>query len=264
MRIKPMVAALALLLSASVQQTLAEQMGEGAYQDRRVQTAFYTPDNVFRIQAVVGRTSLVQFPAYETVYEPSGLIVAGDPQAWSIGVNKAGNVVAIKPTTDEDPNTNLIINTNRHTYLLELKLVKQVSDMTYALRFTYPDPPKKPVAVRDFNPDPCPGPIDTFQVRGDEPIAPSEGWTNGTFTCFRFVTNAPRPVVYQVQPDGTEKLANVRNVQNIMVVHGVSKLFRFRMNDLVMEARNRQQVGGFYNYNGTTTGEIREVKHAEQ
>jgi len=264
MRNKSILTVMALLLSCSVQQALAEQMGEGSFQDRRVQTAFYTPDNVFRIQAVVGRTSLVQFPAHETVNEDSGLIVTGDPTAWSIGANKAGNIVAIKPTTDEEPNTNLIINTNRHTYLLELKLVKQVADMTYSLRFTYPEPPKKPVANREFNPDPCPGPIDTFQVRGDEAIAPSEGWANGTFTCFRFVTNAPRPVVYQVQPDGTEKLANVRNVQNIMVVHGVSQLFRFRMNNLVMEARNRQQVGGFYNYNGTTTGEIREVKHAEQ
>lgn len=264
MKNKTMAAFAALLLSACVQQALAEKMGQGSDADRRVQTALYTPDNVFRIQAVVGRTSLVQFPAHETVYEDSGLIVMGDPSAWSIGANKAGNLVAIKPITDQEPNTNLIINTNRHTYLLELKLVQRVTDMTYALRFTYPDPPKKPQVTRDFNPDPCPGPINTFQVRGDKAISPSEGWDNGTFTCFRFVTNAPRPVVYQVLPDGTETLANVRNVQNIMVVHGVSQLFRFRLNTLVLEARTRQRVGGFYNYNGTTTGEIREVKHAEQ
>lgn len=264
MKSKSMAALSALLLSVSVQQASAEVMGQGSHYDRRVQTAYYTPDNVFRIQAVVGRTSLVQFPANETVYEDSGLIVTGDPTAWTIGANKAGNIVAIKPVTEDEPNTNLIINTNRHTYLLELKLVKQVADMTYALRFTYPDPPKKPVASRNFNPDPCPGPINTFQVRGDKAISPTEGWDNGTFTCFRFVTNAPRPVVYQVLPDGTERLANVRNEQNIMVVHGVSQLFRFRLNSLVMEARTRQQVGGFYNYNGTTTGEIREVKHAEQ
>lgn len=264
MKSKSLAAFAALLLSVSVQQATAEVMGQGSYHDRRVQTAYYTPDNVFRIQAVVGRTSLVQFPANETVYEDSGLIVTGDPAAWSIGANKAGNIVAIKPTTEDEPNTNLIINTNRHTYLLELKLVKQVADMTYALRFTYPDPPKKSVASRNFNPDPCPGPINTFQVRGDKAISPTEGWDNGTFTCFRFVTNAPRPVVYQVLPDGTERLANVRNEQNIMVVHGVSQLFRFRLNSLVMEARTRQQVGGFYNYNGTTTGEIREVKHADQ
>jgi type IV secretion system protein VirB9 len=264
MKSKTMAAFTALLLTVSAQHAVAEKMGEGSYLDRRVQTAFYTPDNVFRIHAFVGRSSLIQFPANETINEPSGLMVSGDKDAWEIGVNQAGNLVAIKPKDDRDPNTNLIISTNRHTYLLELKLVNQVADMTYALRFTYPDPPKKPVVARDFNPDPCPGPINTFQVRGDESIAPTEGWDNGTFTCFRFVTNAPRPVVYQVLPDGTETLANVRNVQNIMVVHGVSQLFRFRLNTLIMEAKTRQQVGGFYNYNGTTTGEIREVKHAEQ
>lgn len=246
-----------------IEHALAERMGDASFLDSRVQTAFYTPDNVFRMQAVVGRSSMVQLPLNETVNGDSGLIVTGDPAAWSIGVNKAGNIVAIKPTTDQEPNTNLIINTNLHTYLLELKLVKQVSQMTYALRFIYPELPKKAVVVHPKDPDPCPGPIDTFQIRGDKSIAPDEGWDNGTFTCFRFMTNAPRPAIYQVMPDGTETLATGRNEQNIMVVHGVSNLFRFRLNGLVLEARTQQRVGGLYNYNGTTTGEVREVKHAE-
>lgn len=256
-----------LLLMMGGTYAFAESLGDGSNLDRRVQTAIYSPDQVYRIQAAVGRGSLIQFPATETVNEDSGLIATGDPSAWSIGANKAGNLVAIKPITDQEPNTNLIINTNRHTYLLELKLVKRTDETTYALRWIYPEPPKKEVAAvsrRDL--DPCSGPVQNnqYQRRGDKVIAPSEGWDNGLLTCFRFTGNGPRPVLYQVLPDGTETLADMHNEQNIVVVHGVGQLFRFRLNKLLVEARPVNAVGVGYNFNGTTTGEVRELKHAQE
>lgn len=243
-----------------------ESMGSGSLLDRRVQTAVYSPDQVYRIQAGIGRSSLVQFPANETVNETSGLIVSGDPTAWTIGANKAGNIVAIKPSTDLEPNTNLMINTNKRTYLLELKLVKRPEDMTYALRFTFPEPPKPIAPARNTPVNPCAGPIQNgpYQRRGEMSISPSEGWDNGMLTCFRFATNAPRPVLYQVLADGTETLADTHNEQNVLVVHGVSQLFRFRLNGMVLEAKPKHVVSTGYNFNGTTTGEIRELKHADQ
>lgn len=255
----------ALFMFSGVQQVAAETMGDSSLMDRRIQTAMYTPDNVFRLQAVIGRTSLIQFPADETVNGESGLIISGDPDAWSIGVNKAGSMVAIKPKTDVDPDTNLIINTNRHTYLFELKLVKAAKDMTYALRFKHPEVTKPKLVATDVSADPCKGlRSGPYQMRGDKSLAPLEAWDNGTFTCFRFPTNVPRPVVYQVLADGTETLTNTRTVRDILVVHGTSQLFRFRLNNLVLESKPTQQLTSTYNYNGTTTGEVREVKRAQQ
>ncbi len=237
----------------------AENMGVSSLLDKRVQTAVYTPDNVFRLQAMVGRSSLIQFPASETVNDDAGLITSGDPQAWTLGVNKAGNMVAIKPTSDQDPDTNLIINTNKHTYLIELKLVKKVTDMTYALRFVLPELPKS-IARVDTPANPCRGLENrTWQRRGNLDLSPSEVWDNGTFTCFRFATNKPRPVLYQVMPDGTETLATTRNEQNILVAHGVSSLYRLRLNGQVLEFKTRLQPTA-YNFNGTTTGEVRTLK----
>lgn len=253
-----------VLMLAGVGSASAESIGDSSVLDRRVQTAVYSPDNVFRIQSVIGRTTLIQFPQNETVNGESGLIIAGDPKAWSIGVNRSGNMIAIKPQTADDPNTNLIINTSKHTYLLELKLVKSVTEMTYALRFKHPEVPK-PVAVAKVPFDPCNGlRSGPYQVRGDKSLAPLEIWDNGTFTCFRFPNNVPRPNVYQVLPDGTETVANTRPEDDILVVHGVSKLFRLRLNALVMEARPTQQLSTPYNYSGTTTGEVREVKRADK
>lgn len=258
--------ALLLLLSTAIPEADAEVMGQASVLDRRIQTAIYSADNVYRLQAAIGRTSLIQFPPNETVHGADGLMISGDPTAWSMGVNKAGSMVGIKPITPDDPDTNLVINTNRNTYIIELKLVKSVADMTYALRFKLPEQPKvKKAVATNVVSDPCVGlRSGPYQVRGDKSLAPLEAWDNGVFTCFRFPTNVPRPVVYQVLPDGTETLANTRTAHDILVVHGVSALFRFRLNDLVLEAKPTQQLGTTYNYKNTTTGETREVKRGHQ
>jgi type IV secretion system protein VirB9 len=240
-------------------QASAENMGDASHLDKRVQTAIYTPDNVFRIQAVVGRSSLIQFPANETVNEETGLIVSGDPAAWSMGVNKIGNMIAIKPMSADKPDTNLIINTNKHTYLLELKLVPKVTDMTYALRFVMPEPPKT-LARIDAPINPCSGVENrSWQYLGDKDLTPTEVWDNGTFTCFRFATNKPRPNLYQVMPDGTESVFASHNEQNILVAHGVSGQWRLRLNKQVLDFKTRLQPTP-YNFKGTTTGEVRTLK----
>lgn len=249
----------------------AETTGHGSRLDKRIQTAMYSPDNVYRINAVVGRTSVVKLEPGETINDQSGLMATGDPDAWTIGPNKAGDAVAIKPKTDQNPDTNLIINTNRRTYALELMLTKAVSAMTYLLRFDYPQPPKvgeSPFKGRNLNQDPCSVSAGTsgrenrnYQKRGDMVLSPSQVWDNGTFTCMRFPTNAPRPVIYEVLPDGTETLVNLHNVNDIVVLHGVSSEYRLRLNRLVLAIRTTVNNTGFYNYNGTTTGDIREVKN---
>ncbi len=267
-KLKPLCAALILgaWVSLAAVPSGAEVMGGGSPFDARIQTALYSPENVYRVQSVVGRSSLIQLGQGETVNGDTGLIVSGDPGAWTIGVNQAGNLVAIKPMSDQDPDTNLIINTNRRVYVLELRLAQRVADMTYLLRFRYPEPPKKPTAGRNLNADPCAGTFQNrrYQKRGDMELSPSEAWDNGMLTCFRFSSAMPRPVVYRVLPDGTETLTNWHQVHNIVVVHGISDEYRFRLSRQVLAVRTRHQGGGFYNYDGTTTGEVREVKHATE
>lgn len=247
----------------------AETAGQGAVLDKRIRTASYSPDNVYRISTMKNRTSTIQFPPGETVNRGSGLIAAGNPGAWVIGTNQDGNMVVVKPDINAtEPNTNVIINTNKHTYLVELKLTDNPALMTYLLRFKYPAPPvatRVPVRTTQ-NKNPCEGlRINRdYQKRGDMALSPYEIWDNSTFTCLRFPTHAPRPVIYQVLPDGMETLANVRSVDDMMVVHGVSQRFRLRLNRLVLELRTGQNNTGEYNHNGTTTGQVRELKNVSK
>ncbi|WP_340621890.1 TrbG/VirB9 family P-type conjugative transfer protein [Xenorhabdus siamensis] len=251
------------ILTAYASVIHAETVGKGSQLDKRIQTATYSPDNVFRVNASVGRATIVQLEPGETIRRDTGMMAMGDPDAWEVGPNKSGDRVTIKPKTDQDPNTNFIINTDRRTYILELKLVKDVAQTTYLLRFNYPKPPKvgeSPFIDRQLNQNPCSGRENRrYEKKGDLIISPSEVWDNGTFTCMRFPTNAPRPVVYEVLPDGTETLVNFHNVNDILVIHSVSAMYKLRLNKLVLAVRTNVNNTGFYNYNGTTTGEVRET-----
>lgn len=252
-----------LVLSGFVSGVNAETSGKGSQLDKRIQTATYSPDNVFRVNGAVGRATMVQLEPGETIRRDGGIMAMGDPDAWEIGPNVSGDMVTIKPKTDQEPDTNFIINTNKRVYVLELKLVKDVSHSTYLLRFDYPKPPEPgndPFVGRDINQNPCSGTENRrYEKKGDLVISPSEVWDNGTFTCMRFPTNAPRPVVYEVLPDNTETLINSHTVNDILVIHSVSTMYKLRLNKLVLAVRTSARNTGYYNYNGTTTGEVREI-----
>lgn len=243
----------------------AETVGRGTHLDKRIQTATYSADNVFRINSSIGRATIIQLESGETIRRDNGIMATGDPTAWEIGPNKSGDMVTIKPKTDQEPDTNLIINTDKRTYVLELKLVKEVAQTTYLLRFSYPKPPKvdeTPFVARNLNQNPCSGKENRrYEKKGDLVLSPSEMWDNGTFTCMRFPTNAPRPVVYEVLPDGVETLVNFHNVNDILVIQSVSSMFKLRLNKLVLAVRTSVNNTGIYNHNGTTTGEVREIKN---
>lgn len=259
--------AFCLLCSSSVA-IHAETSGRGTQLDRRIQTATYSPDNVFRVNGSIGRATIVQLEPGETIRRDNGIMAMGDPNAWDVGPNKSGDMVTIKPKTDQEPDTNFIINTNKRTYVLELKLVKDIAQTTYLLRFNYPKPPEKgedPFVGRNINQNPCSG-IENrkYEKKGDLSISPSEVWDNGTFTCMRFPTNAPQPVVYAVLQDQSETLINSHMVNDILVIHGVNSMYKLRLNKLVLAIRTNVKNSGSYNYNGTTTGEVREVINGEK
>lgn len=249
----------------------AEVSGRGNSYDSRIQTALYSPDNVFRIYAMKNRSTAIQLEPGETINLDDGILNVGKPGVqespeWMVGANQNGSMIILKPSMyAEEPETNMIVKTNRRTYIFELKLAKSVSNMTYMFRFRYPQPPKigeTPFKGRSINQNPCSGTINrNYQKKGDMVLSPYEIWDNGTFTCMRFPTNAPRPVAYEVLPDGTETMVSSHQVSDILVLHAVSKEFRLRLNELVLGLRTKANNTGWYNYNGTTTGEIREVKN---
>jgi type IV secretion system protein VirB9 len=99
--------------------------------DRRLRYTTYHPDQVYVVQAAVGRALFIQFAQGEEMER----FYTGDSEAWEVG--KHANLVAIKPTV-ETPDTNLIIFTTAgRVYTFELSLNERAP--VYGLRFAYPN-----------------------------------------------------------------------------------------------------------------------------
>ncbi|WP_274533244.1 TrbG/VirB9 family P-type conjugative transfer protein [Photorhabdus temperata] len=84
------------VLISFVSASHAETVGKGTRLDKRIQTAAYSPDNVFRINSSIGRATIIQLEAGETIRRDNGIMATGDPSAWEIGPNKSGDMVTIK------------------------------------------------------------------------------------------------------------------------------------------------------------------------
>jgi type IV secretion system protein VirB9 len=117
----------ALCLSAVVQ---AQPLHEYAYE----------PDRIYQVRTGLGITTQIELSPHEEILDYSTGFSAG----WDL--NRRDNVFYLKPR-DVDVDTNLLIRTAAHTYVLELKVVAtdwraleqaKAAGVQYRIRFTYP------------------------------------------------------------------------------------------------------------------------------
>ncbi|SUA04966.1 TrbG/VirB9 family P-type conjugative transfer protein [Neisseria gonorrhoeae] len=69
----------ALMLPFSVQ---AASIPKGSPKDRRIQTAVYTPDDVFVVRTKVGTATIIQLESDERIIGESSAMGIGDAEAW--------------------------------------------------------------------------------------------------------------------------------------------------------------------------------------
>jgi len=89
------------------------------------QTFAYAPGGLYQVYAAVGRVTDIKLQEGETLSD-MGAVAAGDTVRWIIGEAASGSGlgkrthILVKPT-DPGMVTNLVINTNRRTYHVELR-----------------------------------------------------------------------------------------------------------------------------------------------
>ena len=239
----------------------------GSKLDPRVQTVTYTKNNVINITAKVGHAVLIQLEDDERLDGDSASLGMGDATGWNLAVN--GNNILFKPIVEQS-NTNLIITTNKRTYLFQLQIDNNTNSPTYVLRFEYPDSKQKAkelelskqrqaenVLVNNHYP------FNSSQVKntdywgfGDKKLSPSALFDDGVFTYFVFNKNTALPLIYRKNPDGTENLVNKHVKGNTIVVQEVNKEFILRLGNLALGIENRNSnTDGNINYTGSTLHE---------
>lgn len=164
----------------------------------------------------------------------SGPVAAGDTVRWIIGDTESGAGatrrlhVLVKPTRP-DLITNLVINTDRRTYLLELRS----TSATYMASVSWQYPQDQLIALRRQNAAAAAGaPVDAgidvaklrfrYQITGDtaawRPLSAFDDGSKVYIEMPRGLAQGDAPPLFVIGPEGDGQLVNYRVRQNYYIV----------------------------------------------
>ena len=122
---------LLLLAASSFNSVFALDKPQSGREDKRVFYTDYKPDEIYPISAVNGLITTIIFEPGETVKN----FGSGFSTAWEFAARE--NHFFLKPK-EKQGTTNLVVVTDRRTYLFDVKLTGNRSKATYRLAFRYP------------------------------------------------------------------------------------------------------------------------------
>lgn len=185
----------------------------------------------------------------------SGPVAAGDTVRWIVGDTESGAAatkkihILIKPTRP-DIETNLVINTDRRTYLLELRS----TDKTYMASVSWQYPEDQLIALKRQNAEaeaaaPVAAGIDIsalnfrYAIQGDTPAwRPLRAFDDGSKVYIEFpsgIRQGEMPPLFVIGPAGGSELVNYRVRQNYYIVDRMFAAAELRMGDKNSERRVR-------------------------
>ena len=273
--------AIATGMAAAVSPARALETPHSCGSDPHIQCATYDPDQAYRVSTMAGRVVMIQFEPGEHIIDSGEGI--GDAKAWHVAINDSGAL--LKPGALQ-PETNLVLVTNRRTYSLSLVDVSVAQPATWMLRFDYPDTRAKAATAQQRRLDAVSAALGgqrangaampasiansvgaaktapfastsvantQYMMRGDRALAPTALWDDGRFTYFKYATARDLPTIFTKLPDGGEATANFHMEGDTVVVHEVSKSFVIRYGQSVLGIRNDgYSPDGHYNRAGSS------------
>ena len=185
----------------------------------------------------------------------TGPVAAGDTVRWIIGDTESGAGatkkvhILVKPTRP-DLMTNLVINTDRRTYLLELRSTEK----TYMASVSWQYPEDQLIALRQQNAAAeTAAPIATgvdlaainfrYAIEGDDPAwRPLRAFDDGQKVYIEFpsgIRQGEMPPLFVIGPAGGSELVNYRVRQNYYIVDRLFAAAELRLGDKDSERRVR-------------------------
>ncbi len=207
----------------------------------------YSDAALFQVYTAPGQvTDLALQPGEQLVGE--GALAAGDTTRWIIGETRSGSVpelrvhVLIKPT-QKGLSTNLVINTDRRTYHLELRSTGGA--YLAAVRWRYPvDEARMSAAARAMEAErraeqlkltqaqPSVPLNFAYRIEGRAPWRPVRVYDDGRQTFIEFpdaVARGDLPPVFLRGPGGDLELVNFRVVSGRMVIDRLIDVAELRL-----------------------------------
>lgn len=209
---------------------------------------------LYQVYAAPGQvTDIALQPGEQLV--GSGPVAAGDTVRWIVGdtVSGAGDNrqvhILVKPTRP-DLQTNLVINSDRRTYHLELRS----TDKTYMASVSWQYPQDQLIALRRQNAEalaaqPIASGVDIqklnfrYRIEGDvAPWRPLRAFDDGAKVYIEFpsgIGQGEMPPLFVIGPSGGPELVNYRTRQNYYVVDRLFAAAELRLGDKTSEKRVR-------------------------
>jgi len=244
--------------------------------DTRIQQVVYGKKTVYPIRAQVGKATLIQFEDGERLDESatsSSILGMGDADAWNLGAR--GSSIVFKPSAKK-PQTNLVIVTNRRSYIFDLDMAKQGEQPTYFIYFDYPDSDAAKAAQEAEKSKMVASakteritPNTDYAWRGTNALLkPTAAWDDGRFTRLMYDSAIETPVFFKILPDGTEAQVNYSidpAERNTFILQEVIRTVRARLGNDVIEIVNQNYQLPKFNKTGSgVSGAIRLEKGVTQ
>ncbi|MGY2937474.1 P-type conjugative transfer protein TrbG [Bradyrhizobium sp. GM6.1] len=157
----------------------------------------------------------------------SGPIAAGDTVRWVVGDTESGSGdtrrvhILVKPTR-ASIETNLVVNTDRRTYLIELR--SRERPYMPSIAWYYPETVRersRSATLRPVLPDPAQR-VFRYAIEGDSPPwRPLAAYDDGRKVYIEFpqgIVQGEMPPLFVIGPDGKTELVNYRAHGNVLIV----------------------------------------------
>ena len=191
-----------------------------------VQVFPYSPGALYQVYVAPGQVTDIALEPGEQL-TGSGPVAAGDTVRWIIGDTESGNGdtrrvhILVKPTRPAIE-TNLVVNTDRRTYLIELRAHERPYMPSVAwfypesrgksLRALPPVPVLPEIAQRRYR----------YSIEGDKPPwRPVNAYDDGRKAYVEFspgIVQGEMPPLFVVGADGNPELVNSRAYANVLIV----------------------------------------------
>lgn len=186
----------------------------------------YSPGALYQVYAAPGQITDIALEEGELL-TGSGPIAAGDTVRWVVGDTESGSGetrrvhILVKPTR-ASIETNLVVNTDRRTYLIELRSRERPCMPSVA--WYYPESVRdrsRSVALRPVLPDLAQR-ISRYAIEGDSPPwRPLAAYDDGQKVYVEFpkgIVQGEMPPLFVIGPDGKSELVNYRAYGNVLIV----------------------------------------------
>ncbi len=225
------VAVAALISTSANAATLPVSGGS----DPRIQYFSFLEGDVYELHLTVGIVTTLVFDDEASLTSAQ----IGDSSSWRVERLSNRNMLSLKPLK-QDGKTNLTVTDSEgRIYTFDLKPQPSfVAQSVFRIHFDYPERDRQRIKEKakiekqraafkallngktNANRN--------YTYSGSESLRPTRMFDDGTKTYLSFPKNSPRPAIFIVNPDGSERVVDHRTVDDFLIVDLVGPQFTLR------------------------------------